>query len=177
MSVRMFARTARLILVTVMSFLAVGISASQTATAAAPMEAGVFELRYKEGMQRVATAFDKSYGTYLGSGSGSISGQRNGDVVWDLYEDQSDPALHRTQFVGQITAPDGSKINFETTGYFIPRKAEQQFWDLTSAIHFSDAKGGAYRDLDGRIGLWEGHVQISEPNIFAHSYKLYVSKP
>ena len=78
---------------------------SSTAEPAALAEYGVLELQYKEGMQRVVPSFEKSYGRYLGSGIGKLKGRLEGSVAWDLYEEQSEPKLHRTQFVGRITAP------------------------------------------------------------------------
>lgn len=146
---------------------------SPVAMPAALAEHGVLELQYKEGMQRVVPSFEKNYGKYLGSGVGELKGALKGSVVWDLYEEQSDPRLHRTQFVGRITAPDGSEIDFETTGYFIPRQGDAHFWDLTSATHFSDAKGKTYRRLAGRVGLLEGYVHVVDASTYVHTYTLY----
>jgi hypothetical protein len=61
----------------------------------------------------------------------------------------------------------------ETTGFFVPRKADDAFWDLTSAIRFYGADGQTYRDLVGKIGLWEGYVHIAGDK-YDHSYKIYV---
>jgi hypothetical protein len=141
-------------------------------------EQGILQLHYKKGMHRTSPAFKKNYGEYLGSGTGTIRGKVRGSVVWDLYEEQSDPNLHRTQFVGRITASDGSVVSFETSGYFIPRSGDEHYWDLTSAIYFADANGAAYQRLAGRIGLWEGHVDIRSDRdgdgTFSHTYRLYL---
>jgi hypothetical protein len=139
-----------------------------------PTPYATLEPRYVSGTPRVAPGFDKSYGTYLGSGTGKAMGKLNGAVVWDLYEDQSAPELHRTQFVGRITAADGSTVAFETTGYFVPRPGDPQFWDLTSAVFFSQATGNTQKALAGKIGLWEGHVHIPDPNTYVHSYAIYL---
>ena len=140
---------------------------------------GVLQLHYKEGMHRIAPTFKKNYGEYLGSGTGEITGKVNGSVVWDLYEEQSDPKLHRTQFVGRITSSDGSTLSFEATGYFIPRAGDEHYWDLTSAIYFIDAKGVAYQELARRIGLWQGNVHIRTDadahTTFSHTYTLYLT--
>ncbi len=98
-----------------------------------------------------------------------MSGEINGAVVWDLYEDQTDPQLHRTQFVGRITATDGSSIDFETTGYFVPRAGESTFWNLTSAIYLFSAHGPAFQSLQGVLGVWEGAV---DTRTFSHRYQL-----
>jgi hypothetical protein len=139
-----------------------------------PMPYATLELRYVPDTPRVAPGFDKSYGTYLGSGTGKAMGKLNGAVAWDLYEDQSAPELHRTQFVGRITAADGSTVAFETTGYFVPRPGDSQFWDLTSAVFFSHATGNAQKALAGNIGLWQGHVHIPDPNTYLHHYTIYL---
>jgi hypothetical protein len=136
-------------------------------------EYALLQGKYESGMKRVVPSFKKNYGKYLGSGSGEITGKVSGSVAWDLYEEQSDAAVHVTQFVGRITAPDQSKIDFQTMGFFVPRQADNAFWDLTSAIRFYDAKGQTYRDLAGKIGVWEGAVHIAG-NDFAHTYKIYV---
>jgi hypothetical protein len=139
-----------------------------------PMPYATLELRYVPDTPRVAPGFDKSYGTYLGSGTGKAMGKLNGTVAWDLYEEQSAPELHRTQFVGRITAADGSTVAFETTGYFVPRPGDPQFWDLTSAVFFSHATGSAPKTLAGSIGLWQGYVHIPDPNTFEHRYTIYL---
>jgi hypothetical protein len=140
-----------------------------------PVAYATLELQYRSTMPRVMPSFDKSNGTYLGSGTGQAKGKLGGTVDWDLYEDQSVADLHRTQFVGQITTGDGSKVAFETTGYFVPRPGNAQFWDLTSAVYFSHATGSAYQELNGTIGLWEGHVHIIDPSTYRHSYTIYIS--
>jgi len=141
-------------------------------------EQGILQLHYQKGLQPIAPSFKKNYGKYLGSGTGSITGKVQGSVVWDLYEEQSDPNLHRTQFVGRIASSDGSVVFFETSGYFIPRSGDDHYWDLTSAIYFADAKGAAYRGLARRIGLWQGHVDIRTgpdgDTTFSHTYSLYL---
>ncbi|HZE91345.1 MAG TPA: hypothetical protein VE029_06490 [Rhizobacter sp.] len=146
---------------------------------AALAESAVIQLEYKEGMQRIAPTFKNNYGKYLGSGTGNIKGVINGMVVWDLFEEQSDPQLHRTQFVGRITSSDGGTVSFESTGYFIPRPGDEHYWDLTSAIYFTDAKGVAYQELAHRIGLWQGNVHIltdaDAHTTFSHTYTLYLT--
>lgn len=146
---------------------------------AEPGEIGLFKLRYESGKPKAAPSFDKSHGGYLGSGTGELQGELAGQVAWDLYEEQSNPTLHRTQFVGWITDKDGSKIAFETSGYFVPRQNFTpqaditELWDLTSAVYFSNASGQAYRKLAGQLGLWHGHVEIKgAEQQFIHSYHL-----
>jgi hypothetical protein len=147
---------------------------TSAASSAVLTEEGVLQLQYKEGMQRTMPSFNKNYGKYLGSGTGTISGKLNGSAVWDLYEEQSDPKLHRTQFVGRITSSHGSTVSFETSGYFIPRESDGHHWDLTSAIYFTDAKDAAYQSLSGKIGLLQGDVDV---RTYSHTYRLYIPGP
>jgi hypothetical protein len=158
---------------TSMMILALTWAFSPAAMSAGLTEYGLLHGQYEAGLQRVVPAFNKNYGKYLGSGTAEVSGKISGSVAWDLYEEQSDSDVHRTQFVGQITAKDHSKIFFETTGFFVPRQADQAYWDLTSSIRFYDAEGQAYRDVAGKIGLWEGYVHIADDK-FVHTYKIYV---
>lgn len=150
----------------------------QPARSASLAESATLHLEYRDGMKRVAPDFKKNYGRYLGSGSGSIEGAVNGSVAWDLFEEQSDPNLHRTQFVGRITAADGATVSFETTGYFIPRPRDDHYWDLSSAVYFTHAKGADYQRLAGRIGLWRGYVDIRTDDeagsTYSHTYSLYL---
>jgi hypothetical protein len=158
--------------------LSVSIPAAQGAE---PGEMGLFKLQYAPGKPKVNPSFGKGYGGYLGSGAGQLQGKFAGQVAWDLYEEQSNSTLHRTQFVGWITAEDGSKIAFETSGYFIPRKGFSprdgvtEIWDLTSAVYFSNASGQAYRQLAEHVGLWHGHLEIrGAEDQFIHTYHLLI---
>lgn len=166
----------RAICATAAALAATFLGYSPLTRAAALAERAELQLEAKEGMERIAPTFKKNYGRYLGSGTGEIKGTVNGSVVWDLYEEQSDPKLHRTQFVGRLTSSDGSTVSFETTGYFIPGGANH--FDLTSAVYFRDAKGAAYQELAHRIGLWQGHVDIRSDadahTTYSHVYTLYL---
>lgn len=95
------------------------------------------------------------------------SDQRQGYL--GFYEDQDATQLHRTQFVGRITSTDGSSIDFETAGYFVPRRGAVDFWDLTSAVYFFSANGPALQSLQGALGVWEGDV---DTRTFRHRYRL-----
>ena len=138
---------------------------------AGPVSSGeaVVRLQFDDGQKRVVRAFGKSHGKYLGSGNGTVSGVLDGTVLWDLYEDQDDPQLHRAQFVGRITGKDGSAIAFETSGYFVPRKGDDDFMDLTSAVYLHDAKGPGFRRFAGNLAVWEGHV---DTRTYSHRYRL-----
>jgi len=127
---------------------------------AGPVSSGeaAVRLEYDNNQKRVVRGFGKSHGKYLGSGNGTVSGVLDGTVLWDLYEDQDDPQLHRAQFVGRITGKDGSAIAFETSGYFVARKGDDHFWDLTSAVYLHDAKGPGFRRFAGNLAVWEGYT-------------------
>ena len=133
-----------------------------------------FLLEYQKGLSQIMPRFAKAYGRYLGSGSGTVAGAIDGKVVWDLYEDQEAAQLHRTQFVGRISAPDGSSIDFETVGYFVPRSGAPAFWDLTSAVYFFSAEGPTFQSLQGALGVWEGDV---DTRTYSHHYRLRLLDP
>ncbi len=148
--------------------LATATAVTASAEKATPRSSEVV-LQYQEHQSRVMPQSATLHGKYLGSGTGTVSGEIDGAVVWDLYEDQTDTQLHRTQFVGRITAEDGGSIDFETTGYFVPRAGEPTFWNLTSAIYLFSARGPAYQSLQGALGVWEGVV---DTRTFSHCYQL-----
>ncbi len=149
------------------------LAATAIAQAAEPRRADV-RLEYQESQPPVIPQFAKAYGRYLGSGRGSVTGAIVGNVVWDLYEDQDAGQLHRAQFVGRITAADGSSIDFETVGYFVRRTGISMLWDLTSAIYFSSARGPAFQSLQGGLGVWEGDV---DTRTYSHRYRLRLLQP
>jgi hypothetical protein len=149
------------------------LAATAIAQAAEP-HSTEFLLEYQKTLSQIMPQFAKAYGKYLGSGSGTVAGAINGKVVWDLYEDQDAPQLHRTQFVGRITAGDGSSIDFETVGYFVPRNGAPTFWGLTSAIYFFSAQGPAFQSLQGALGVWEGDV---DTRTYSHHYRLRLLQP
>jgi len=149
------------------------LAATATAQAAEPRSAEVL-LQYEKGQPRHMPQFAKARGKYLGSGTGTVDGAINGKVAWDLYEDQDAPQLHRTQFVGRITAADGSSIYFETAGYFVPRRGALDFWDLTSAVYLFSAQGPTLQSLQGALGVWEGDV---DTRTFRHRYRLRLLEP
>ena len=131
-------------------------------------------LEYQKNLARVLPALDNTHDKYLGSGVGTAEGQIAGTIDWDLYEDQDNPKLHRTKFVGRISAPDGGSIRFETDGYFVPRAETTAFWDLASAVHFFNSAGATYRWLEGRIGVWQGFVDTRKG--YSHHYKLILNE-
>ena len=136
--------------------------------------AATIRLEYQKQLTRVLPVFNKAHGKYLGSGAGTAEGEITGSIAWDLYEDQDNAKLHRTTFVGRISAPDGSSIRFETDGYFVPRTEQIAFWDLASAVYFFDAHGASYRWLEGRIGVWQGFVDTRGG--YSHRYTLTLSE-
>lgn len=149
------------------------LAATAIAQAAEPRSAEVL-LQFQKSQSRIMPQFAKAHGKYLGSGTGTVAGAINGKVVWDLDEDQDTPQLHRTQFVGRITAAAGSSIHFETAGYFVPRKGALDFWDLTSAVYLFCAHGPALQSLQGALGVWEGDV---DTRTFRHRYRLRLLEP
>ena len=156
------------------AFLCGAASGGDTPFQRSQTSAAKIRLEYQKQLTRVLPAFNKAHGKYLGSGAGTAEGGIVGSIAWDLYEDHGNPMLHRTTFVGRISAPDGSTIHFETDGYFVPRAKQIAFWDLASAVRFFDADGAAYRWLEGRIGVWQGFVDTRGG--YSHRYTLTLNE-
>lgn len=138
------------------------------AQTAEPRNAEVL-LQYQKSQSRNMPQFTKAHGKHLGSRTGTVAGAINGKVIRDLYEDQDAAQLHRTQFVGRITSMDGSSIDVETAGYFVPRRDARDVWDLTSAVYLFTANGPAFQSLQGALGVWEGDV---DTRTLRHRYRL-----
>lgn len=149
------------------------LATTTIARGAEPRRAEVL-LQYEKTLPQIMPQFPKAYGKYLGSGSGTISGAIDGKVAWDLYEDQDAQQLHRTQFVGRITAADGSSIDFETAGFFVPRSDATTFWNLTSAVYLFSAQGSAFQALRGALAIWEGDV---DTRTYSHRYRMRLLEP
>jgi hypothetical protein len=111
-----------------------------------------FELQYHQSKRKNMPNATNAYGKYLGSGDGTVSGRLKGKVYWDLYEDQSRDDLHRAQFVGYLETESGSRIPFDSMGFFKPRIGGG-YWDLTSSVHF-DCKDPHYPWLKHQTFLW-----------------------
>ncbi|MBT4126508.1 MAG: hypothetical protein HOE43_08950 [Chloroflexi bacterium] len=91
------------------------------------------ELDYDPQAKQASDAAGKP-GGYIGSGVGTATGDINGSIAWDLYEDQS-PEKCDASFVGVITTPTGDEINFQTRGMLLaPTPAEPAIFRTNSEI-------------------------------------------
>lgn len=133
-----------------------------------PEPALIIELQYQPAKEKVIPSFDRGLGRYLGSGSGCVSGRMNGTVELDLYEDQRDTRLHRAQFVGVIVTTDGSRLRFESIGFFVHRESDPNYWDMTAAL-FLEANQQQYPWLEVPLAIWAGAVDIRG---YRHSYRV-----
>lgn len=135
-----------------------------------PEPALIIELQYQPDKEKVVVSFDRGLGQYLGSGGGRVSGKINGTVEWDLYEDQRDARLHRAQFVGIIVTADGTRLRFESIGFFVHREADPNYWDMTAAL-FVESNQHKHSWLNAPLAAWAGAVDIRD---YRHSYRVYL---
>ena len=125
------------------------------------------KLEYQQNQRKNAPTPEPFFGDYLGSGTGRISGQLNGAVHWDLYEDQSREDLHRVQLVGVVVKEDGSRVPFEGLGFYKSR--EGGYWDLTASFSF-DCKDSDCPWHQSQPLLSKGTVKSGE---WIHRARLY----
>jgi hypothetical protein len=124
------------------------------------------ELRYRRKADDPPQA---KFGTYLGQGDGTVSGELiAGAVTWDLFEDQGDAACD-ANLIGQIRTEDGAEVGFEILGFF-KRAGDRKTWTMTSAIRFRSADA-RYRSLDDCIGVIRGTF---DPDSYVHRYEILV---
>jgi hypothetical protein len=99
-------------------------------------------------------------GQYLGSGEGTINGQRlQGVVRWDLYEVVGE-ARCQANFAGIIETNIGAKIRFEATGFGLaPDRSKPRRWHIANAVQF-DPEDQRYDWLNTMPALWEGEFDM-----------------
>ena len=127
-------------------------------------------------------------GDYLGSGDGTISGDKlQGTVRWSFYSAHCAYLLvRRGEEVppgqdlcyenpgGFIETNDGARIRFDAKGYglrgFDP--AQPHLWRLVMALQFS-TEDPRYAWLNTRLGAWEG--QFNEQT-YSANYRAYLQR-
>ncbi len=132
---------------------------------------------------------DDRDGDYIGSGTGSVRGDRiRGRIQWSFYAADCSyllvldgrevpPGKHlcRVNPGGFIETGDGAEIGFDARGYglrgFDP--ARPHLWRLMMALHFSTADE-RYDWLDGGLGLWEGEFDETTKTA---SYRAFLQGP
>jgi hypothetical protein len=128
------------------------------------------ELAYKKGKPQVL-AEPGRVGDYLGSGEGTIKGDRvNGRVQWDLFE-KVEEIVCESNLRGLIETEDGATIQFDTLGFFRrPTRPEDNIWMNTSAVtfHTNDPR---YTWLNEIAGIWQGTFDMAA---YRHSYQVFI---
>jgi hypothetical protein len=128
------------------------------------------ELAYKKGKPQVL-AEPGHVGDYLGSGEGTIKGDRvNGRVQWDLFE-KVEEIVCESNLRGIIETEDGATIQFDTLGFFRrPTLPEDNIWLNTSAVTFR-TDDRRYTWLNKNTGIWQGTFDMAA---YQHSYRVYI---
>src|SRR5258708_11477112 len=111
------------------AFLCSTASGGDTPAQQSQTSGATIRLEYQKQLSRVLPAFNKAHGKYLGSGARTAEGEIAVNIAWDLYEDQDNAKLHRTTFVGRISASDCSCIRFDTDGYCVSSAEYISFCD------------------------------------------------
>jgi hypothetical protein len=127
------------------------------------------ELEYRQGMARVLLDRGK-IGDYLGSGEGSVFGLNvNGVVHWDLFREE-DEFLCGSNLRGLIETDDGSRINFDSVGYFMrPDMSRPTEWFAAASVNFkSDSQ--LYNWLNTILAVSQGVYDMGSSH---HSYRIY----
>ncbi len=128
------------------------------------------ELKYDPEAEPIA---DKGkVGHYIGSGYGSIKGERlNGKLHFTLYESQGD-GLCQSNLFGLITTKDGAEIAFDSMGIFkVPDSEQYHKWITTAGVDFktSDER---YAWLNTSLGTWNGVFDMKSNE---HKYQLQIT--
>jgi hypothetical protein len=128
------------------------------------------ELNYKKGKPQVL-ADPGRVGEYLGSGEGSIKGDRvNGQVQWDLFE-KVEEVVCESNLRGLIETADGAAIQFDTLGFFRrPSQEGDTIWLNVSAVtfHTDDPR---YDWLNEVTGSWQGTFDMAS---YEHRYQIFI---
>jgi hypothetical protein len=112
-------------------------------------------------------------GGYIGSGTGQASGDIEGVIKWDLYEDQA-PDKCDASFVGTITSESGEELNFHTRGIlFAPTAAEPGIYRTNSEVTIGNDSPDE-RDAGSLSGEWIGTFDSTK---YHHSYVLKLDSP
>ena len=126
------------------------------------------DMMYRE-QQDAITSSEGKTGGYIGSGDGKVSGQINGIIYWDLYED-IDGGVCLTNFAGRIETEDGATIRFDARGHGkVPNPEKPKDWVMVYGVKF-DAEDERYDWLNKTLGVWEGEFSMAT---YRHQYRIY----
>ena len=102
-------------------------------------------------------------GGYIGSGNGFATGDIEGSVSWDLYEDQA-PDKCDASFVGTITSKRGEEFRFQTRGIlFAPTIEEPGIYRTNSEVAVTSTEPVE----NHLVGDWIGTF---DSTLYHHSY-------
>ncbi|UCC53052.1 MAG: DUF3237 family protein [Anaerolineaceae bacterium] len=128
------------------------------------------ELSYENGKPQILDEPGRT-GDYLGSGVGTISGDKvNGSVQWDLFE-KVEETICESNLRGLIETNDGATIQFDTLGFFRrPSRPDDHIWVNASAVtfHTDDPR---YTWLNEITGTWQGTFDMAS---YQHNYEVYI---
>ncbi|KAA3644013.1 MAG: hypothetical protein DWQ07_18025 [Chloroflexi bacterium] len=115
------------------------------------------------------TSPEGKVGNYIGSGDGKVTGEFNGDIFWDLYE-EIDGGVCLTNFAGRIEAANGETIHFDARGHgLVPDPDKPSEWIMTYGVKFVTT-ADPYIWLNKTLGVWEGEFNMET---YKHNYRIY----
>lgn len=118
------------------------------------------------------TSPEGKVGKYMGGGDGAVTGQINGKMYWDLYEDM-DGDVCLTNFAGRIETEDEAIIHFDARGHgkvVNPEKPDD--WVMVYGVKFN-TEDERYDWLNATLGVWEGEFSMET---YKHNYRIYANR-
>jgi hypothetical protein len=110
------------------------------------------ELTYHAGMAPLA---DHGEGQLIGSGDGSVQGQRvRGALHWTLFEGGGELTCTMNPILA-VRTEDGASIGIDGRGYAHRASRASQLWRVAATLLFT-VNEESYAWLDGALGVWEG---------------------
>lgn len=104
-----------------------------------PVAALEITMSYPHSSAKAVPGAAPLFGHYLATGYGKISGEIEGDLSWDLYEDQSSDDFHPAHFIGALTR-DGRSISVQLIGLYTPVRSDSRTdWKLIGSLSIDDA--------------------------------------
>ncbi|QPC83045.1 DUF3237 family protein [Phototrophicus methaneseepsis] len=118
------------------------------------------------------TSPEGKVGKYMGGGDGEVTGQINGKMYWDLYEDM-DGDVCLTNFAGKIETEDGATIRFDARGHGkVVNPERPNDWVMVYGVKF-ETGDEHYNWLNATLGVWEGEFSMET---YKHNYRIYANR-
>ena len=129
----------------------------------------LFEARLDYRGQDAVTSPEGKVGEFIANGDGTVAGQINGTIKWDLYEDM-DGGVCLTNFAGTIETEDGATIRFDARGHGkVPDPEKPNDWVMVYGVKFN-TEDDQYDWLNASLGVWEGEASQETGK---HRYQVY----